>query len=69
MAQLLTSLKANSELHWHQTGQNNKGRPIYRTSGRDTKSEAHICMNSGQGIKTTGARAPVAPPSLAPLRI
>ena len=53
--------------HWRQTGLNSKGAPIYRTSGRNTKSEAHICMISGQGIKTTGARAPVAPHSLAPL--
>ena len=30
----------------------------------------YICMNLGWGIKTTGApRAPVAPPSLAPLYI
>ena len=55
--------------HWHQTGLNSKGAPIYRTSGRNTKSEAHICMISGRGIKTTGPRAPVAPPSLAPLTI
>ena len=30
--------------HWRQTGLNSKGAPIYRTSGRDTKSEAHIHM-------------------------
>ena len=37
--------------HWHQTGLNSKGAPIYRTSGRNTKSEAHICMILGRGIK------------------
>ena len=59
----------NIYLHWRQTGLNSKGAPIYRTSGRNTKSEAHICMISGRGIKTKGTRAPVAPPSLAPLLI
>ena len=50
-------------LHWRQTGLNSKGAPIYRFWGRDTKSEKHICMISGWGIKTTDARAPVAPSS------
>ena len=59
----------NIYLHWRQTGLNSKGAPIYRTSGRNTKSEAHICMISGRGIKTTGACGPVAPTSLAPLYI
>ena len=61
--------KGEPHEHWHQTGLNSKGAPIHRTSRRNTKSKAHICMISGRGIKTKGTRAPVAPPSLAPLHM
>ena len=37
--------------------------------GTQKVKDIYICMNLGRGIKTTGAHAPVAPPSLAPLNI
>ena len=41
----------------------------FKVQNTYTKSEAHISMISGWGIKTTRACAPVAPPSLAPLHM